>query len=96
VDRYRNEQVQITAEREEPRGDRTVLTRVVGNDEDFSINYRLRQTQGEWRIIDIIVEGVSLVSNFRSQFQEIIANGGPEKLLQLLREKNTHGEPLKS
>ena len=37
-----------------------------------------------------------MVSNFRSQFQEIIANGGPEKLLRLLREKNAEGTPLKS
>jgi len=36
------------------------------------------------------------VSNFRSQFQQIIANGGPEKLIELLREKNVKGEPLKS
>lgn len=96
VDRYRDEKVEITAEREEARGDRTVLTLVVSPNEEFSINYRLRQRQGTWLIIDIIIEGVSMVSNFRSQFQEIMANGGPEKLLQLLREKNTHGEPLKS
>ena len=64
--------------------------------ENFSINYRLRQLGGEWRIIDIIVEGVSLVSNFRSQFQEIMSSGGAEKLLKLLREKNMDGQPLRS
>ena len=96
VDRYRDEAVEILAEREEPRGDRTVLTQIVGSAENFSINYRLRQLEGEWRIIDIIVEGVSLVSNFRSQFQEIMSSGGAEKLLKLLREKNMEGQPLRS
>ena len=42
----------------------------------------------------MIVEGVSLVSNFRSQFQDIVANGGPDRLLTLLKEKNAAGESL--
>ena len=47
-------------------------------------------------MIDLIIERVSLVSNYRSQFQEVMANGGMDKLLQLLREKNAAGQPLKS
>jgi len=39
---------------------------------------------------------VSLVSNFRSQFQEILSGGGPERLIDLLRQKNASGELLKS
>ena len=42
----------------------------------------------------MIIEGVSLVSNFRSQFQDIISNGGPDRLLALLKEKNASGESL--
>ena len=60
------------------------------------MDYRLRQIDGNWKVIDLIIERVSLVSNFRSQFQEVMANGGIEKLLQLLREKNAAGQPLKS
>jgi hypothetical protein len=37
---------------------------------------------------------VSLVANFRAQFQDIVANGGPEKLLTLLKEKTAKGETL--
>jgi phospholipid transport system substrate-binding protein len=97
VDNYKNEKVSIIGDREEARGDWTVQSKILrGGPDDFAVDYRLRQKDGTWRIIDIIIEGVSLVSNFRSQFQEIIANGGPERLLQLLREKNAKGEPLKS
>jgi ABC-type transporter MlaC component len=39
---------------------------------------------------------VSLVSNFRSQFQEIVSQGGPTKLLDVLRDKNARREPLES
>lgn len=97
VESYKNERVAIVEEREETRGDRTVKTKVVrGGGTDIQVDYRLRAKDGTWRIIDIIIEGVSLVSNYRSQFQEIMAQGGPERLLQLLREKNAKGESLKA
>ena len=55
-----------------------------GGSDDVVVDYRLRQTSGQWKIIDVIIEGVSLVSNFRSQFQDVVASGGPERLLALL------------
>jgi phospholipid transport system substrate-binding protein len=98
VDSYRNEKVEITGERPEARGDVTVMSKILrgGGSQDVVVDYRLRQTNGEWKIIDVIIEGVSLVSNFRSQFQDIVAQGGPDRLLALLKEKNAAGEPLKA
>lgn len=96
VDSYNNEKVRILGERPEERGDVTVQTRILrgGHSDDVLVDYRLRQRDGQWKIIDVIVEGVSLVSNFRSQFQDIVANGGPDHLINLLKEKNAKGEPL--
>ena len=93
VDSYRDEKVTITGDRKEARKDWTVMTRIVRNGpNDIFVDYRLRETDDGWRIIDVVIERVSLVSNFRSQFQEILTNGGPERLLRLLREKNESGE----
>jgi phospholipid transport system substrate-binding protein len=96
VDNYKNEKVKILNEREEGRGDVTVQTKILrgGGSDDVIVDYRLRQRGGEWKIIDVIVEGVSLVSNFRSQFQDIVAQGGPDRLLVLIKEKNANGESL--
>jgi phospholipid transport system substrate-binding protein len=97
LDSYKNERVVITGDRKEERDDWTVHSKIArGGPDDIAVNYRLRNRDGQWRIIDVIVEGVSLVANFRSQFQEIIANGGITRLIQLLHEKNARGEPLKS
>lgn len=97
VESYKNETVQITGSRPESRGDVTVKTKIVrGGPNDILVDYRLRQRNGTWKIIDVVIEGVSLVSNFRSQFQDVVASGGPDRLLTLLREKNAKGEPLKS
>jgi phospholipid transport system substrate-binding protein len=97
VENYKNEKVTITGSREENQGDWTVKTKIVRNGpDDIMVDYRLRQRDGTWRIIDVIIEGVSLVSNFRSQFQDVVASSGPERLIALLREKNAKGEPLKN
>lgn len=97
LDSYKNERVQITGDRQEARDDWTVHSKIVrGGPDDIAVDYRLRSKDGQFRIIDVIVEGVSLVANFRSQFQEVIANGGITRLIELLHEKNTKGEPLKS
>src|SRR5262245_6152846 len=94
LDDYRGEKLAIEGDRKETNGDWTVQSRIVrgGGSNDVLVDYRLRQTDGQWRVIDVIIEQVSLVANFRSQFQEIIANGGPAKLLELLREKIAKGE----
>ncbi len=98
IENYNNEKVQVVSEHDEGRGDWTVKTKILrgGGNADVLVDYRLRQENGAWRIIDIVIERVSLVANFRSQFQEIMSGGGPAKLLDVLREKNAKGEPLKS
>ena len=97
VESYKNEKVTIVDDHAEPRGDWTVRTKIVRSGaDDINVDYRLRQIDGTWKIIDIIIENVSLVANFRSQFQEIMSQGGPTRLLQVLHEKNERGEPLKA
>ena len=73
----------------EQRGDVTVKSEIVGGQFDgATIDYRSRVKDGEWLVIDVIIEGVSLVSNFRSQFKPIVAQGGAAELLARLKDKN--------
>lgn len=98
IDNYANETVEVTGGRAEARGDYTVLTKLKRpSGEDILVDYRLRAVEGGWHLIDVIGEGISLVSNLRSQFGEILTRGGPEKLLKTLREKNAKGiaDPVK-
>jgi phospholipid transport system substrate-binding protein len=53
--------------------------------------YRLTDKSGSWKVYDIIIEGVSMVKNYRTQFRQIIAKDSPEKLLEVLREKTKKG-----
>lgn len=89
VDRYEQQDVEVTGAREEARGDVTVLTRIVGGSaDDIDMDYRLRNRKGQWRVIDVKIAGVSLVSNFRSQFKEILSEGGPQEVLRRLKAKD--------
>jgi phospholipid transport system substrate-binding protein len=94
VDSYRNEEMSIISDHEEARGDWTVKTKILrgGGPDDILVDYRLRQSNGEWKIIDVIVEGVSLVSNFRSQFQDLLGSNTPAQLIALIHDKNARGE----
>ncbi len=77
LDRYEQEKVEITGERDEPRGDITVKTKIVGGANDGAlVDYRMRNRENQWKIIDVTIEGISLVANFRDQFREVMGSGG--------------------
>ena len=42
---------------------------------------------GKWKVYDVVVENVSLVQNYRTQFNDILAKNTPEQLLEILRKK---------
>ena len=64
-----------------------VVAEVVDKDKKIVVEFRLKVIQGSWMIYDMVAEGVSLVSNYRSQFNQILQDGSPEKLLRLIRER---------
>jgi len=53
--------------------------------------YRLTNKSGSWRVYDVIIEGVSMVKNYRTQFKQILSKGSPDKLLEVLRKKTKQG-----
>jgi phospholipid transport system substrate-binding protein len=64
-----------------------VQSEVVMSSKSIPIHYRMILEDGEWKVYDVVIEGVSLVQNYRSQFREILTNKSPEDLLKILREK---------
>jgi phospholipid transport system substrate-binding protein len=53
--------------------------------------YRLSEKSGSWKVYDVIIEGVSMVKNYRTQFKQILSKDSPDKLLEILREKTKKG-----
>lgn len=66
---------------------------VTAKRDEFTLDYRMINQNGTWMVYDVVIEGVSLVSNYRTQFNKIItANGYPE----LVKKLQTKTEDLKS
>jgi len=61
---------------------------VTAKRDEYSLDYRLMKKGGKWMAYDVVIEGVSLVSNYRSQFNKIITNEGYPALLKKLRSKS--------
>ena len=65
-----------------------MATRIVTkNGTEVPIDYRLLKKGDRWLVYDVNIEGVSLVSNYRTQFNKIIQTGSFEDLIQKLRTK---------
>ncbi|MEO6164177.1 MAG: ABC transporter substrate-binding protein [Candidatus Binatia bacterium] len=52
--------------------------------EEFSVNYKLLATDGEWKVYDVVASDVSLINNYRSQFNLILAKGSFAELLRAM------------
>ncbi|MBU4260305.1 MAG: ABC transporter substrate-binding protein [Proteobacteria bacterium] len=64
-----------------------VYSEIVKNNQEIPIVYRVKDDKGQWLIYDIIIEGVSLVQNYRQQFDRIIKNEGYDGLVRRMEEK---------
>jgi phospholipid transport system substrate-binding protein len=86
--RYENEKVEVTGHHAETNEDVSVKTVIRGGKYDGTpVDYRLRNAS-EWRVIDVVIENVSLVSSFRNQFADVLAKSGPSGVLAKLKERN--------
>ena len=88
VDGYSGEQVEYIKERR--KGDfAEVQTKVISPKIEVPLDYRLMKKSANWMVYDVVIDGVSLVKNFRGQFDRIIKGSSFQGLLDKLREKTT-------
>jgi phospholipid transport system substrate-binding protein len=68
-----------------------VNTKIVTDNsrEELSINYKLYNVNKEWKVYDLVIEDISLVNNYRSQFDRVIARSSFENLVRVLQEKQS-------
>jgi phospholipid transport system substrate-binding protein len=64
--------------------------------QELSINYKAQLIGQEWKVYDVIAEEISLVNNFRSQFNRVISSSSYEELVRRLKEKQADVIPIKN
>ena len=75
VEAYTSEKVEYPAEK--IKGNRAVVdTLIITSSTEIPVNYKVYLKNDEWRVYDVIIEGVSLISSYRSTYQEIVKKDG--------------------
>lgn len=86
---YNGEVVDYTGEMASPDGKRVEIRTVITmkDGKKTPVNYRMLYKDGGWRVYDVIIENISLVQNYRTQFSDILNTASPEQLIGRINAK---------
>jgi phospholipid transport system substrate-binding protein len=84
---YTDEKIVFPKENMLSNNQAEVQTKVITSSKEIPIFYRVILKGGTWKVYDVVIENVSLVQNYRSQFNSILAKNTPDQLLEILRKK---------
>lgn len=95
---YRNQTIEVKPMRMSPQDtDATVRTAVIQQGgPPIPIDYSMQKADGGWKVFDVVIDGVSLVTTYRSSFNDQIQKGGIDGLIKTLAERNRSPEPAKA
>jgi phospholipid transport system substrate-binding protein len=88
LNQYTDEQVKFLDERHDGAY-AEVRSRLRGSKMDMTLSYRLVNGSGEWRMYDVLMDGISMVGNYRVQFTKIIEKSSYADLVEQLRQKSS-------
>ncbi len=67
-----------------------VQTKVVsGNGEELPVDYQLHDINGQWKVYDVVIDSISIVKNYRAQFERVIAKSSIKELLQKMKQQES-------
>jgi len=85
---YTHEKIEFGKETQLKKGRMEVESYIITLDNTkVPLFYRMSNKSGQWLVYDVVIEGVSMIKNYRGQFRQILSKKKPEDLLQTLREK---------
>ena len=87
---YTNEKVVFEKETELKKGRVEIASHIrLADGTKIPLNYRAIQKDGNWKVYDVVIEGVSMVKNYRGQFKELLSKGSPADLIETLKKKTS-------
>jgi phospholipid transport system substrate-binding protein len=84
---YSNEKIEFYKESMIAESQAEIQSKIITSSKEIPIFYRMILKDGKWKVYDVVVENVSLVQNYRTQFNDILSSNTPEQLLEILRKK---------
>jgi phospholipid transport system substrate-binding protein len=81
--------IEFTKQQLDGAGDAEVFSTVITTERatPIPVNYRMTIVNGEWKVYDLTVDSISVMANYRNQFNRVLNNGGYDKLVSIMREK---------
>ena len=87
IESYNGEKVVVSSDKQDKTFADVNSKIVTKKGEEFAIEYKLHQAEGGWKVYDVVLENISLVNNYRSQFNRVISKSSYEELLSKMLEK---------
>ncbi|MBM4053298.1 MAG: ABC transporter substrate-binding protein [Planctomycetes bacterium] len=88
---YTAKKVVLIREKEKGKYSAVHTNFVLNTGKEAAVDFRMKSNDGNWKIYDVIIEGVSLVNNYRSQFSSILVKSSYTELVKMLKEKVAEG-----
>jgi phospholipid transport system substrate-binding protein len=92
IESYNHEKIVYVRERIDKRFAEVDTKVAPKKGEEVPIQYKLHFASGEWKVYDVVIDNVSLVNNYRSQFSRILATASFDELLRRMQEKGLEKE----
>ena len=89
IESYTGQNVLYTREREDENYAEVDTRIVTGNHPPLTINYKLHSVNKGWKVYDLVIEHISVVNNYRSQFDRVIAKTSYADLVRMLKDKQS-------
>jgi phospholipid transport system substrate-binding protein len=86
-DAYQGEKVVFLSQEKVKNGKAVVKTNIPRQNDAIPLDYKMVNSKSGWRIYDVVIEGVSLVNNYRTQFSKILNKETPDQLIARLKKK---------
>lgn len=91
IESYNGDKVIYNRELQDQTNAEVQTTLTTRSEAAYSINYRLRLVGKDWKVYDVVIENISLVNNYRSQFSRVISKSSYEELVRTMKEKSLSG-----
>ncbi len=89
IESYNGKKVLYTREKQDGDDAKVDTKLATKKSEEYSISYKLHSSGGDWKVYDVVIENISLVNNYRSQFSHVLANSSFDDLLRRMSEKHS-------
>jgi phospholipid transport system substrate-binding protein len=86
---YKNSTVLYTRESNDANNAEVDTKVVASGAKDLLVTYRMHLVDENWKVYDVIIDHVSLIDNYRAQFQRVIAQSSFESLIRIMKERQS-------